>query len=161
MRDPWGRQTLCYSEKEVGNLYNMYHTRNWLHRQAYQVITRLLGQTWKNIFCSKNAILIFQHKVANIIEVMVTEALIEVDRVQAANPNNPILEAIFGFEGRLSDTIDDMNKYVKCTDSIIWKIVHSNTPLLQGARDIMSEAFRLPSRAFAALLLTNYTFELG
>ena len=135
MLDPWGRQTLCYSEKEVGNLYNMYHTRNWLHRQAYLVLRCVCA-----FFLTKRECLIYcryQHRVANIIEVMVTEALIEVDKVQQKNPNNEVLEAIFGFKGRLSDTIDDMAKYVKCTDSLIWKIIHSTTPLLQAARDIM------------------------
>ncbi|KAA0706714.1 Deoxynucleoside triphosphate triphosphohydrolase SAMHD1 [Triplophysa tibetana] len=41
--------------KEVGNLYDMFHTRNCLHRRAYQ------------------------HKVGNIIENMITEAFVKAD----------------------------------------------------------------------------------
>ncbi|MBN3311440.1 SAMH1 triphosphohydrolase, partial [Atractosteus spatula] len=41
---------------EVGNLYDMFHTRNCLHRRAYQ------------------------HKVGNIIETMITEAFLKADK---------------------------------------------------------------------------------
>lgn len=45
-----GQKHICTRDKEVGNLYDMFHTRNCLHRRAYQ------------------------HKVCNIIETMITEA---------------------------------------------------------------------------------------
>ncbi|XP_068118219.1 deoxynucleoside triphosphate triphosphohydrolase SAMHD1-like [Hyperolius riggenbachi] len=45
-----GRNHICFRDKEVGNLYDMFHTRNSLHRRAYQ------------------------HKTTNIIEIMITEA---------------------------------------------------------------------------------------
>ncbi|XP_052816717.1 deoxynucleoside triphosphate triphosphohydrolase SAMHD1-like isoform X2 [Mya arenaria] len=44
---------ICYRDKEVGNLYEMFHTRRTLHSRAYQ------------------------HKTTKIIETMVTEALVE------------------------------------------------------------------------------------
>ncbi|XP_052816720.1 deoxynucleoside triphosphate triphosphohydrolase SAMHD1-like [Mya arenaria] len=44
---------ICYRDKEVGNLYEMFHTRRTLHSKAYQ------------------------HKTTKIIETMVTEALVE------------------------------------------------------------------------------------
>ncbi|XP_040914585.1 deoxynucleoside triphosphate triphosphohydrolase SAMHD1 [Toxotes jaculatrix] len=50
-----GQKLICTRDKEVGNLYDMFHTRNCLHRRAYQ------------------------HKVGNIIETMVTEAFLKAD----------------------------------------------------------------------------------
>uniref|UniRef100_A0A8C5QFF6 Deoxynucleoside triphosphate triphosphohydrolase SAMHD1 n=1 Tax=Leptobrachium leishanense TaxID=445787 RepID=A0A8C5QFF6_9ANUR len=46
---------ICIRDKEVGNLYDMFHTRNCLHRRAYQ------------------------HKVGNIIETMITDAFLKAD----------------------------------------------------------------------------------
>ncbi|XP_052040091.1 deoxynucleoside triphosphate triphosphohydrolase SAMHD1 isoform X2 [Apodemus sylvaticus] len=46
---------ICTREKEVGNLYDMFHTRNCLHRRAYQ------------------------HKVGNLIDIMITEAFLKAD----------------------------------------------------------------------------------
>ncbi|XP_060045552.1 deoxynucleoside triphosphate triphosphohydrolase SAMHD1 isoform X2 [Erinaceus europaeus] len=46
---------ICTREKEVGNLYDMFHTRNCLHRRAYQ------------------------HKVGNIIDRMITDAFLKAD----------------------------------------------------------------------------------
>lgn len=51
-----GQKNICTRDKEVGNLYDMFHTRNCLHRRAYQ------------------------HKVGNIIETMITEAFIKADK---------------------------------------------------------------------------------
>ncbi|XP_017366770.1 deoxynucleoside triphosphate triphosphohydrolase SAMHD1 [Cebus imitator] len=46
---------ICTRDKEVGNLYDMFHTRNCLHRRAYQ------------------------HKVGNIIDTMITDAFLKAD----------------------------------------------------------------------------------
>nr|XP_015220264.1 PREDICTED: deoxynucleoside triphosphate triphosphohydrolase SAMHD1 [Lepisosteus oculatus] len=50
------KKHICTRDKEVGNLYDMFHTRNCLHRRAYQ------------------------HKVGNIIETMITEAFLKADK---------------------------------------------------------------------------------
>ncbi|CAL8259778.1 unnamed protein product [Gadus morhua 'NCC'] len=50
-----GRWQICTREQEVGNLYDFFHTRNCLHRRAYQ------------------------HKVKNIVETMITEAFVSAD----------------------------------------------------------------------------------
>ncbi|XP_060576333.1 deoxynucleoside triphosphate triphosphohydrolase SAMHD1-like [Ruditapes philippinarum] len=47
-----GEQQICYRDKEVHNLYDMFHTRLLLHQRAYQ------------------------HKTSNIIEYMLVEALV-------------------------------------------------------------------------------------
>ncbi|CAL8238970.1 unnamed protein product [Gadus morhua 'NCC'] len=51
-----GEQQICIRDKEVGNLYDFFHTRNYLHRRAYQ------------------------HKVTNIVETMITEAFVLADK---------------------------------------------------------------------------------
>ncbi|XP_037628429.1 deoxynucleoside triphosphate triphosphohydrolase SAMHD1-like isoform X2 [Sebastes umbrosus] len=51
-----GQKHICTRDKEVGNLYDMFHTRNCLHRRAYQ------------------------HKVGSIIETMITEAFLKADK---------------------------------------------------------------------------------
>ncbi|XP_077937854.1 deoxynucleoside triphosphate triphosphohydrolase SAMHD1-like [Gasterosteus aculeatus] len=50
-----GEKQICFRDKEVGNLYDMFYTRNCLHRRAYQ------------------------HKVVNIVETMITEAFWKAD----------------------------------------------------------------------------------
>ncbi|KAJ3586075.1 hypothetical protein NHX12_012476, partial [Muraenolepis orangiensis] len=50
-----GKKQICTRDKEVGNMYDMFHTRNCLHRRAYQ------------------------HKVGNIVETMITEAFLLAD----------------------------------------------------------------------------------
>ncbi|XP_041859229.1 deoxynucleoside triphosphate triphosphohydrolase SAMHD1-like isoform X2 [Melanotaenia boesemani] len=49
------RRHICFRDKEVGNLYDMFYTRNLLHRRAYQ------------------------HKVNKNIEIMITDALLKAD----------------------------------------------------------------------------------
>ncbi|CAN9515545.1 unnamed protein product [Ophioblennius macclurei] len=51
-----GQKNICTRDKEVGNLYDLFHTRNCLHRRAYQ------------------------HKVGSIIEIMITEAFLKADK---------------------------------------------------------------------------------
>ncbi|XP_045193463.2 deoxynucleoside triphosphate triphosphohydrolase SAMHD1-like [Mercenaria mercenaria] len=48
-----GELQICSRDKEVGNLYDMFHTRSTLHRRAYQ------------------------HKTTNIIDTMIVEALVK------------------------------------------------------------------------------------
>ncbi|KAI1892779.1 hypothetical protein AGOR_G00137040 [Albula goreensis] len=103
-----GKKHICTRDKEVGNLYDMFHTRNCLHRRAYQ------------------------HKVGNIIETMITEALVKADEhIQ-----------ILGSEGRLftiSTAIDDMEAYTKLTDHVFEQILYSSSPELAEAREILSD----------------------
>nr|XP_034318697.1 deoxynucleoside triphosphate triphosphohydrolase SAMHD1 isoform X3 [Crassostrea gigas] len=46
-----GEKQICFRDKEIENLYEMFHTRDMLHRRAYQ------------------------HSVGNIIEIMISEAM--------------------------------------------------------------------------------------
>uniref|UniRef100_A0A8C9AAU1 Deoxynucleoside triphosphate triphosphohydrolase SAMHD1 n=1 Tax=Prolemur simus TaxID=1328070 RepID=A0A8C9AAU1_PROSS len=91
---------------EVGNLYDMFHTRNCLHRRAYQ------------------------HKVGNIIDKMITDALLKADSY---------IE-ITGAEGKkysISTAIDDMEAFTKLTDNIFLEILYSTDPKLDAAREIL------------------------
>ncbi|XP_072223758.1 deoxynucleoside triphosphate triphosphohydrolase SAMHD1 [Leuresthes tenuis] len=101
-----GQKHICTRDKEVGNLYDMFHTRNCLHRRAYQ------------------------HKVGSIIETMITEAFLKAD---------PHIQ-IEGSEGKmftLSTAIDDMVAYTKLTDHVFEQILHSSSPGLAEARQIL------------------------
>uniref|UniRef100_A0A2K6F6L7 SAM and HD domain containing deoxynucleoside triphosphate triphosphohydrolase 1 n=1 Tax=Propithecus coquereli TaxID=379532 RepID=A0A2K6F6L7_PROCO len=101
---PLARPELKWTE--VGNLYDMFHTRNCLHRRAYQ------------------------HKVGNIIDKMITDALLKAD---------PYIE-ITGAEGkkyRISTSIDDMEAFTKLTDNIFLEILYSTDPKLDAAREIL------------------------
>ncbi|KAJ8257845.1 hypothetical protein GJAV_G00190360 [Gymnothorax javanicus] len=79
-----GKRHICMRDKEVWNMYDMFHTRNCLHRRAYQ------------------------HKVVNIIEEMITEALVKADEhIQILGSN--------GKTFKISTAIEDMKAYTKLT----------------------------------------------
>ncbi|XP_048406167.1 deoxynucleoside triphosphate triphosphohydrolase SAMHD1 isoform X2 [Stegostoma tigrinum] len=98
---------ICTRDKEAEDLYNMFHTRNTLHRRAYQ------------------------HRVCNIIECMITEAMVLAD---------PYIE-ISGTDGKLykmSEAIDDMSAYTKLTDEIFQQILNSSKAELKPAQEILN-----------------------
>ncbi|XP_045688699.1 deoxynucleoside triphosphate triphosphohydrolase SAMHD1 isoform X2 [Phyllostomus hastatus] len=102
---------ICIRDKEIENMYDMFHTRHFLHRRAYQ------------------------HKVSNIIDRMITDALLEAD---------PYIE-ITGAGGkkyRISTAIDDMEAFTKLTDNIFLEILHSTDPQLNAAREILKKIER-------------------
>ncbi|XP_052539489.1 deoxynucleoside triphosphate triphosphohydrolase SAMHD1 isoform X3 [Tympanuchus pallidicinctus] len=102
---------ICARDKEVGNLYDMFHTRNCLHRRAYQ------------------------HKIGNIIEIMITEAFQKADS----------FFQIEGSKGKLyqiSTAMEDMEAYTKLTDNIYLEILHSSRPELSEAREILRKIER-------------------
>ncbi|NXL87263.1 SAMH1 triphosphohydrolase, partial [Alectura lathami] len=109
------QKSICARDKEVGNLYDMFHTRNCLHRRAYQ------------------------HKIGNIIEIMqvleITEAFQKADR----------FVKIEGSEGKvyqISTAMEDMEAYTKLTDNIYLDILHSSRPELSEAREILRKIER-------------------
>lgn len=102
---------ICTRDKEVGNLYDMFHTRNCLHRRAYQ------------------------HKVGNIIEIMITEAFQKADRFFQ-------IEGSKGKLYRISTAMEDMEAYTKLTDNIYLEILHSSRPELSEAREILHKIER-------------------
>ncbi|XP_035404022.1 deoxynucleoside triphosphate triphosphohydrolase SAMHD1 isoform X1 [Cygnus atratus] len=102
---------ICARDKEVGNLYDMFHTRNCLHRRAYQ------------------------HKIGNIIEIMITEAFQKADRFFE-------IEGSKGKLYRISTAMEDMEAYTKLTDNIYLEILHSSRPELNEAREILRKIER-------------------
>ncbi|KAI5095516.1 deoxynucleoside triphosphate triphosphohydrolase SAMHD1 [Silurus meridionalis] len=101
-----GKKHICTRDKEVGDLYDLFHTRNCLHRRAYQ------------------------HKVGNIIEVMITEALEKADpyiRIRGSS----------GKMRKISEAIDDMEAYTKLTDHIFEQVLYSSDPALIEAQTIL------------------------
>lgn len=101
-----GRKHICTRDKEVDDLYDMFHTRNCLHRRAYQ------------------------HKVCNVIEIMITEAFLKADQ-------HIVVEGSGGRKFTLSTAIDDMEAYSKLTDHVFEQILHSSLPELTEARQIL------------------------
>ncbi|XP_064399038.1 deoxynucleoside triphosphate triphosphohydrolase SAMHD1-like isoform X2 [Halichondria panicea] len=104
------RKQICTRDKEVGNLYEMFHTRNSLHRRAYQ------------------------HKTSNIIEYMLTEALLKADpHLYLRGVNGSV---------RMSEAIHDPVAYTRLTDSVTQRILESTEPALQESRDILAKIER-------------------
>uniref|UniRef100_A0A8C5CHF4 HD domain-containing protein n=1 Tax=Gadus morhua TaxID=8049 RepID=A0A8C5CHF4_GADMO len=104
--DVEGEKHICTRDKEVGNLYDMFHTRNCLHRRAYQ------------------------HKVANIVETMITEAFLLADK-------HLQFEGSDGKMFTMSTAIEDMVAYTKLTDHVFERILYSSLPELHEAREIL------------------------
>ncbi|KAF4077906.1 hypothetical protein AMELA_G00193350 [Ameiurus melas] len=104
--DVKGKKHICTRDKEVGDLYDMFHTRNCLHRRAYQ------------------------HKVGNVIEVMITEALVKADPYVW-------IQGSSGKMYRISEAIEDMEAYTKLTDHIFEQILYSSDPALSEAQAIL------------------------
>ncbi|NXQ63629.1 SAMH1 triphosphohydrolase, partial [Anthoscopus minutus] len=103
---------ICTRDKEVGNLYEMFHTRNCLHRRAYQ------------------------HKTGNIIEIMqITEAFQKADKFFEIRGSG-------GKVYQISTAIEDMEAYTKLTDCIYLEILNSSNPKLEEAREILRKIER-------------------
>ncbi|KAM4562535.1 deoxynucleoside triphosphate triphosphohydrolase SAMHD1-like [Odontesthes bonariensis] len=107
-----GLKHICCRDKEVDNLYDMFQTRNRLHRRAYQ------------------------HKVHMNIEIMIKDAFLK------ANPYIKISGSKREENGResekkmftLSTAKNDMEAYTKLTDQVFEKILHEE---INGASDIL------------------------
>jgi HD superfamily phosphohydrolase len=102
------RRQICTRDKEATNLYEMFHTRSMLHRRAYQ------------------------HKTSNIIEEMVTEALV------AAN-DHLLIPGKDGKKVKMSEAIEDPVAFTRLTDQVLQQIQLSTDPNLQKAKDILAK----------------------
>uniref|UniRef100_A0A667ZLE3 HD domain-containing protein n=1 Tax=Myripristis murdjan TaxID=586833 RepID=A0A667ZLE3_9TELE len=127
-----GKKHICVRDKEAANLYDMFYRRFSLHQRAYQ------------------------HRVNNIIEYMITEALLE------ANEHIKI-EGSKQKKHKLSETIDDMSAYTKLTGHVFDQILNSSDDNLKGAREILNKIVRrqiykclgkIPSKVVTQLFLT-------
>ncbi|XP_067259325.1 deoxynucleoside triphosphate triphosphohydrolase SAMHD1-like [Chanodichthys erythropterus] len=100
------RRSICYRDKEADNIFDMFRTRYTLHRQAYQ------------------------HKTVNIIETMITEALVKADG-----------------HLQISEAINDMEEYIKLTDHILEKILYpeyDHKKILETAQRDLKDDKRKP-----------------
>ncbi|KAL1281481.1 hypothetical protein QQF64_000284, partial [Cirrhinus molitorella] len=105
------RKLICFRDKEADNVYDMFRTRYTLHRQAYQ------------------------HKIANIIEDMLSEALLLADRdLHEGKEKKDKL--------KISEAIKTAEDYSKLTDEIFEQILSSTSPNLEKARDILNNIVR-------------------
>ncbi|RXN27971.1 deoxynucleoside triphosphate triphosphohydrolase SAMHD1-like protein [Labeo rohita] len=105
-----GRKHICFRDKEADNVYDMFRTRYTLHRQAYQ------------------------HKICNIIEKLLAEALIRADRnLHEGKPEDML---------KISEAIKTADDYSKLTDEIFEQISSSTADNLKKARDILNKIVR-------------------
>ncbi|XP_067296699.1 deoxynucleoside triphosphate triphosphohydrolase SAMHD1-like [Pseudorasbora parva] len=105
-----GRNHICFRDKEADNVYDMFRTRYTLHRQAYQ------------------------HKISNIIEDMLAEALVLADRdLQVEKPEDML---------KISEAIKTAEEYSKLTDEIFEQISSSTAENLKKSRDILDKIVR-------------------
>ncbi|PKK18714.1 SAM domain and HD domain 1, partial [Columba livia] len=105
------QKVICTRDKEAENLYDMFNTRHLLHRRAYQ------------------------HKVGNVIEIMITEAFQKADKYWK-------IEGSGGRLYQISTAMEDMEAYTKLTDNIYLEILHSTSPELEEAREILHKIQR-------------------
>uniref|UniRef100_A0A3P9DMW5 HD/PDEase domain-containing protein n=1 Tax=Maylandia zebra TaxID=106582 RepID=A0A3P9DMW5_9CICH len=98
-----GQLHICSRDKEMANLYDMFHTRNSLHRRAYQ------------------------HRVKMAVEIMIKDALLKADQDQHFQ-----IKWAKGKACRLSKAKKHMEAYTNLTDEVIEQILHygacSSTP---------------------------------
>ncbi|KAK2909491.1 hypothetical protein Q8A67_005328 [Cirrhinus molitorella] len=95
---------------EADNVYDMFRTRYTLHRQAYQ------------------------HKITNIIDIMLAEALVRADRdLHEGKPEDMLM---------ISEAIMTAEDYSKLTDEIFEQILSSTADNLREARDILNKIIR-------------------
>ncbi|KAL0151834.1 hypothetical protein M9458_052835 [Cirrhinus mrigala] len=105
-----GRKHICFRDKEADNVYDMFRTRYTLHRQAYQ------------------------HKITNIIENLLAEALIRADRnLHEGKPEDML---------KISEAIKTADDYSKLTDEIFEQISSSTADSLKESRDILNKIVR-------------------
>ncbi|KAL1281478.1 hypothetical protein QQF64_000281 [Cirrhinus molitorella] len=104
------RNHICFRDKEADNVYDMFRTRYTLHRQAYQ------------------------HKIANIIEDMLAEALLLADRdLHEGKPKDML---------KISEAINTAEDYSKLTDDIFEQILSSTSDNLKKSRNILDKIVR-------------------
>ncbi|XP_072487553.1 deoxynucleoside triphosphate triphosphohydrolase SAMHD1 isoform X2 [Notamacropus eugenii] len=138
------KKHICTRDKEVGNLYDMFHTRNCLHRRAYQ------------------------HKVGNIIETMITDAFLKADpyiQIEGAEgkkyklstaiddmeayaklTDNIFLEILYSSDPRLAEAREILHK-VECRK--LYKFVGETQPT--GGEKIRVGCDQLPKDVAASI----------
>lgn len=104
---------ICYHNKEVYNLYEMFHTRYSLFKQIYT------------------------HRVGTAIELMIVDALLEASEYlySIENISNLIIQTDDHL--KLSEKIDNPEDYLYLTDNIVHTIEGSKDPELEKARSIV------------------------
>ena len=92
-------------------MYELFHTRYNLHKRAYQ------------------------HRVARIIEHMLTEALV------LANDHFQV-PGTAGKPTRMSEAIDDMVAYGRMTDAILWQLYNTTSSELAPSRKLIDRVLK-------------------
>uniref|UniRef100_A0AAX7UG09 HD/PDEase domain-containing protein n=1 Tax=Astatotilapia calliptera TaxID=8154 RepID=A0AAX7UG09_ASTCA len=132
-----GQLHICSRDKEMANLYDMFHTRNSLHRRAYQ------------------------HRVKMAVEIMIKDALLKADQDQHFQ-----IKWAKGKACRLSKAKKHMEAYTNLTDEVIEQILHygacSSTPssLEEAAQIIQRIMCRDLYQLVGEIKVENDNFEV-
>ncbi|XP_039863724.1 deoxynucleoside triphosphate triphosphohydrolase SAMHD1-like isoform X11 [Simochromis diagramma] len=107
-----GRKHICSRDKEIENLYDIFHTRLSIHRRACK------------------------HKIKMAVEMMIKDALLLADKdpyiqIEISNGNGTSKKV------PLSKAKDKMEAYMKLTDQVIERILNSSSDSLKEAREIL------------------------
>ncbi|XP_047445386.1 deoxynucleoside triphosphate triphosphohydrolase SAMHD1-like isoform X2 [Mugil cephalus] len=115
--DVEGEKRICSRDKEVGNLYNMFHTRNYLHRRAYQ------------------------HRVTKSVEIMIKDAFMKANnhiKIQGSNGKMFKLSEAKNDMEAYSKLTDHLFEYILYSESKKESQEESEeSKNLKGARDIL------------------------
>uniref|UniRef100_A0A3B3IMG1 Uncharacterized protein n=1 Tax=Oryzias latipes TaxID=8090 RepID=A0A3B3IMG1_ORYLA len=104
------RKHICSRDKEAGNLYDLFYTRDRLHRRAYQ------------------------HKVTKNVEIMIKDALLKANKhIKFKGKDKEKKENFF----TISDAKDNMEAYTQLTDQVTQRILESSSSELEQARNIL------------------------
>uniref|UniRef100_A0A3B4EUB0 HD domain-containing protein n=1 Tax=Pundamilia nyererei TaxID=303518 RepID=A0A3B4EUB0_9CICH len=107
-----GSKHICSRDKEIENMYDIFHTRHSIHRRACQ------------------------HKIKMAVEIMIKDALLLADKdpyiqIEISNGNGTSKKV------PLSKAKDKMEAYMKLTDQVIERILNSSSDSLKEAREIL------------------------
>lgn len=108
--DVGAKKQICFRDKEAGNLYEMFHIRCMLHRNACH------------------------HKTTAVVEIMIADALISA--IESGSEEVKYGRKANGEGYTLAEAVGNMEAFSQITDEVLMKIYHSKDETLKTAKGI-------------------------